>query len=166
MKRICTMCSLVLCLLLAMTACSGGSSGSGKTVDVKGALEEIRSTYEFTDVMDVTADIAKDILSNSRDTGESLRESDTRYQELYKNLGMIEVTAEEKARIEAAYGKAQFGKINGIKIKVVDNARSLDDVLHNDLAASYPEFFSGDISTAEDVFDRMAQGRSPHGERG
>lgn len=114
----------------------------------------------FDDVMDVTADIAKDILSNSRDTGESLRESDTRYQELYKNLGTIEVTAKEKARIEAAYGKAQFGKINGIKIKVVDNARSLDDVLHNDLAASYPEFFSGDISTAEDVFDRMAQVRS------
>lgn len=54
MKRICTVCSLVLCLLLAMTACSGGSSGSGKTVDVKAALEEIRSTYEFTDVMDVT----------------------------------------------------------------------------------------------------------------
>ena len=55
MKRICTMCSLVLCLLLAMTACSGGSnSSSGKTVDVKGALEEIRSTYEFTDMMDVT----------------------------------------------------------------------------------------------------------------
>ena len=51
MKRICTVCSLVLCLLLAMTACSGGS---GKTVDVKAALEEIRSTYEFTDVMDVT----------------------------------------------------------------------------------------------------------------
>lgn len=114
----------------------------------------------FDDVMDVTADIAKDILSNSRDTGESLRESDTRYQELYKNLGTIEVTAEEKARIEAAYGKAQFGKINGIKIKVVDKARSLDDVLHNDLAASYPEFFSGDISSAEDVFDRMAQVRS------
>ena len=114
----------------------------------------------FDDVMDVTADIAKDILSNSRDTGESLRESDTRYQELYKNLGTVEVTAEEKARIEAAYGKAQFGKINGIKIKVVDNARSLDDVLHNDLAASYPEFFSGDISTAEDVFDRIAQVRS------
>lgn len=114
----------------------------------------------FDDVMDVTADIAKDILSNSRDTGESLRESDTRYQELYKNLGTIEVTAKEKARIEAAYGKAQFGKINGIKIKVVDNARSLYDVLHNDLAASYPEFFSGDISTAEDVFDRMAQVRS------
>lgn len=114
----------------------------------------------FDDVMDVTADIAKDILSNSRDTGESLRESDTRYQELYKNLGTVEVTAEEKARIEAAYGKAQFGKINGIKIKVVDKARSLDDVLHNDLAASYPEFFSGDISSAEDVFDRMAQVRS------
>lgn len=114
----------------------------------------------FDDVMDVTADIAKDILSNSRDTGESLRESDTRYQELYKNLGTIEVTAEEKARIEAAYGKAQFGKINGIKIKVVDKARSLDDVLHNDLAASYPEFFSGDIASAEDVFDRMAQVRS------
>lgn len=54
MKRICTVCSLVLCLLLAMTACSGGSSGSGKTVDVKAAMEEIRSTYEFTDVMDVT----------------------------------------------------------------------------------------------------------------
>ena len=54
MKRICTVCSLVLCLLLAMTACSGGSSGSGKTVDVKAALEEIRSTYEFTDMMDVT----------------------------------------------------------------------------------------------------------------
>ena len=54
MKRICTVCSLVLCLLLAMTACSGGSSGSGKTVDVKAALEEIRSTYEFTDGMDVT----------------------------------------------------------------------------------------------------------------
>ena len=114
----------------------------------------------FDDVMDVTADIAKDILSNSRDTGESLRESDTRYQELYKNLGTIEVTAEEKARIEAAYGKAQFGKINGIKIKVVDKARSLDDVLHNDLAASYPEFFSGDIANAEDVFDRIAQVRS------
>ena len=114
----------------------------------------------FDDVMDVTADIAKDILSKSRDTGESLRESDTRYQELYKNLGTIEVTAEEKARIEAAYGKSQFGKINGIKIKVVDKARSLDDVLHNDLAASYPEFFSGDISTAEDVFDRIAQVRS------
>ena len=114
----------------------------------------------FDDVMDVTADIAKDILSNSRDTGESLRESDTRYQELYKNLGTVEVTAEEKSRIEAAYGKAQFGKINGIKIKVVDNARSLDDVLQNDLAASYPEFFSRDISTAEDVFDRMAQVRS------
>lgn len=114
----------------------------------------------FDDVMDVTADIAKDILSNSRDTGESLRESDTRYQELYKNLGTIEVTAEEKARIEAAYGKAQFGKINGIKIKVVDKARSLDDVLHNDLAASYPEFFSGDIASAEDAFDRMAQVRS------
>lgn len=114
----------------------------------------------FDDVMDVTADIAKDILSNSRDTGESLRESDTRYQELYKNLGTIEVTAEEKARIEAAYGKAQFGKINGIKIKVVDKARSLDDVLHNDLAASYPEFFSEDIANAEDVFDRMAQVRS------
>nr|DAR17114.1 MAG TPA: protein of unknown function (DUF5401) [Caudoviricetes sp.] len=114
----------------------------------------------FDDVMDVTADIAKDILSNSRDTGEILRESDTRYQELYKNLGTIEVTAEEKARIEAAYGKAQFGKINGIKIKVVDKARSLEDVLHNDLAASYPEFFSGDIASAEDVFDRMAQVRS------
>lgn len=114
----------------------------------------------FDDVMDVTADIAKDILSNSRDTGESLRESDTRYQELYKNLGTLEVTAEEKARIEAAYGKAQFGKINGIKIKVVDKARSLGDVLHNDLAASYPEFFSGDIANAEDVFDRMAQVRS------
>lgn len=114
----------------------------------------------FDDVMDVTADIAKDILSNSRDTGESLRESDTRYQELYKNIGTVEVTAEEKSRIEAAYGKAQFGKINGIKIKVVDKARSLGDVLHNDLAASYPEFFSGDISTAEDVFDRMAQVRS------
>lgn len=55
MKKMRTLCGLV-CLLLcvALCACSNGSSTSGKTVDVKAAMEEIKGTYEFSDVNDVT----------------------------------------------------------------------------------------------------------------
>ena len=55
MKKMRTLCGLV-CLLLCMAlcACSNGSSTSGKTVDVKAAMEEIKGTYEFSDVNDVT----------------------------------------------------------------------------------------------------------------
>ena len=53
MKKMKTLCGLV-CLLLCVALCACSSNTSGKTVDVKAAMDEIQSTYEFSDVNEVT----------------------------------------------------------------------------------------------------------------
>lgn len=112
----------------------------------------------WDDVMDVSADIARNILDESSSTGKSLRESDDRHARLWEDLKEVTVKPKMLKSLEAAFGKRMFGKIGGIKVNVDENARGIDDLYRNTLRRMYPEYFSYGMAE-EDVFERMMEVR-------
>lgn len=77
----------------------------------------------WDDVMDVSADIARNILDESSSTEKSLRETDDHHAALWDDLKEVTVTPKMLKSLEAAFGKRMFGKIGGIKVNVDENAR-------------------------------------------
>lgn len=107
------------------------------------------------------AGLMRRVLESSSRAEPSLREQDSRYEELYKALGgTIALRPEEYRAVTAAFGKPAGGRILGLKVKQGDSTdRSLDDRNHNELSRSWPEFFEPELTDAEAVFEAMAEAR-------
>lgn len=107
------------------------------------------------------AGLMRRVLESSSRAEPSLREQDSRYEELYKALGgTIALRPEEYRAVTAAFGKPAGGRILGLKVKQGDSTdRSLDDRNHNELSRSWPEFFGPELTDAEAVFEAMAEAR-------